>query len=250
MTLLKKSTHEGIVVLSLAHGVTNAISPDLVGELNAVLDELNGESAQGLVLTSENEKFFCIGFDLPTLVPLKQDEFRDFYAAFNRAAFRLLTLEIPTLCAMTGHATAGGCILASMCDYRYFAEGRKMIGLNEIKLGVPVPLLPDLALRLICGDRVATEMMYTGEFLDPQTAMAAGLVDGVFPADDLRAKALEKVRSIGKCYDRAFRRIKLNRISTLVESYQNRRQEDEDLFVDMWYDPLARKGLEEAIKRF
>jgi len=251
VALIKRSKHEGLIILSLANGVTNAISPDLVRELNAALDDLSDAPAvKGLILSSENDKFFCIGFDLPTLVPLKQDQFREFFASFNRACYRLLTLGVPTLCAMTGHATAGGCILATMCDYRYIAEGRKMMGLNEIKLGVPVPYLADLALRLICGDRVATEMMYTGNFLDPEAAKTAGLVDGVFPSDNLRSQALDKVLSIANYYVEAFKPIKANRISAMLELYEKRAQADEELFVKMWYDPQARKGLEEALKRF
>jgi len=251
VTLIKRTAHDGVRMLSLANGVTNSITPALVSELNEVLSELeNDSSCTGVVLTSESEKFFSIGFDLPSLFHQSPEGFLDFYRSFNRAALCLFTLPVPTLCAIPGHATAGGCILATMCDYRYIAEGRKFIGLNEIKLGVAVPYLADSALRLICGDRIATEMFYNGEFLDPAKAKEVGLVDAVLPSEELIPKALEKVASIGSYYSKAFRAIKANRIGVVRDLYANNRTHDEDTFLDLWFDEKARKGLAEAIKKF
>ena len=64
------------------------------------------------------------------------------------------------------------------CDYRFMAEGRRLIALNEVKIGVPVPYLADLMLRQIVSDRVAVEVEFRSGFLGPDDAGAAGLVDG------------------------------------------------------------------------
>ncbi|MFH2057592.1 MAG: enoyl-CoA hydratase-related protein [Pseudomonadota bacterium] len=72
----------------------------------------------------------------------------DFFQRFNQLTLDLYTLPLPTACAISGHAIGGRNILALTGDYRFMAEGKKRIGLNEIQLGVPVPYLADLILRL------------------------------------------------------------------------------------------------------
>ncbi len=251
MTLVKRSTEDGIAILSLAHGTTNPIAPDLVASINAALDDVEEEgSCRGVVLTSENRKFFSIGFDLPTLYPMGRAEMREFFHNFNTLSLRLFTLGLPTMCAMPGHATAGGCILALMCDYRYIAEGRKLIGLNEVKLALPVPFLPDQVLRMLVRERDATELLYTGEFLDPAAALAVRLVDGVFPADDLLSAAIRKTTSLGN-YDReAFAVMKQNRVGAVQERYERSRVMEEKIFLRLWFGEAARVQLSEALKKY
>ena len=86
--------------------------------------------------------------------------------------------------------------------------------------------------------------------LEPEAAKAAGLVDGVFPSGALRSQASDKILSIAQYYAEAFKPIKANRISAMLELYEKKARADEELFVKMWYDPQARKGLQEAVKKF
>lgn len=79
------------------------------------------------------------------------------------AYLALYTLPKPVVAAITGHAIAGGCILALCCDYRFISEGRKLMGLNEVKLGVPVPYLADRVLHALVGTRYAREIIESGE---------------------------------------------------------------------------------------
>jgi len=131
---------DSIAMVMLNHGVTNAIDLQLVHELAQVLQSvLDHSNVRALVLTSTNEKFFSIGFDLPRLLKLSRDELTEFYSSFNRVCMQLHGLRKPTIAAIPGHAVAGGCILAICCDWRLIAEGRTLMGLNEIRLAVPVP---------------------------------------------------------------------------------------------------------------
>ena len=251
MALINRTSHNGVTCLSLANGVTNPISPPLVTELNELLDEAENDSkCRGVLLTSQSDKFFSIGLDIPSLFPLGKKECMNFYRSFNRACLRLFCLSKPTLCAIKGHATAGGCILAIMCDYRYMAEGRNFIGLNEIQLSVSVPYLADVVLRLLCGDRVATEMMYSGNFFDPAKAHEAGLADSVVPNAELISSSLKKLEVVGAFHAAAFNVIKSNRVRSVVESYDKLRHQDEEQFMALWFDEITRKGLAEAMNKF
>ncbi|MBW2516768.1 MAG: enoyl-CoA hydratase/isomerase family protein, partial [Deltaproteobacteria bacterium] len=139
MPRVNLEAHEDIALLQLNSGVTNAISPELVDDLGKALIGIK-DQFKGMVLAG-GDKFFCIGLDLPGLLQLGRAEMMDFYVTLNRAVLDLYTLPIPTASAIGGHATAGGAILALSTDFRLIAAGRKFIGLNEVKLGVPVPAL-------------------------------------------------------------------------------------------------------------
>ena len=76
----------------------------------------------------------------------------EFFHKFNHVVLNILTLPLPTAAAVKAHAVAGGAIMMLTCDYGFAAAGRVLIGLNGIKLGVPIPYLPDLILRQIAGD--------------------------------------------------------------------------------------------------
>ncbi len=172
MKWINAVTEDSVRILELNHGVTNALNGELLKELEDCLVEIrNDPESSALVLTSANGKFFSAGFDLPELYPQEVSGFKEFFHSFNRICLDLYTLPRPTVAALTGHAVAGGFILASCCDYRFMAQGKKLCGLNEIQIGVPVPYIADLILRQLVGDRAATEIMYTGTLVPAENAL-------------------------------------------------------------------------------
>jgi enoyl-CoA hydratase/carnithine racemase len=235
----------------LSRGVTNVLDLDLVNELGELLERIEHDaSASALVLVSGNEKFFSIGFDIPQLFELPRKDFATFFSKFNRVCLSLYTLPKPTVAAITGHAVAGGCILALCCDYRFIAEGKKLMGLNEIKLGVPVPHLADCVLRHTVGTRNARDMMDTGEFYAPADSLRMGLVDEVLPIGEVIPKAIEKAKLLGAWPHEAYALIKRNRVEEIEQRVLAQREEKEQLFVDRWYSDEARQRLREAIEKF
>ena len=128
METIRTENRDGVAVVTLSRGTTNAINRQLVDELTDTLRRLKDDpETLGLVLGSTNEKFFSIGFDIPQLFELNREEFGSFFRAYNRLCIDLYVLPKPIVVAMTGHATAGGCILALCCDYRFMAEGYRRV---------------------------------------------------------------------------------------------------------------------------
>jgi len=251
MQTMRVEQRDHVAIITLNRGVTNAINLQLANELAETLQELEHDSdVRGLVLASSNDKFFSIGFDIPQLYELGSDDFRAFYRAFNRASLALYTWPKPTVAAITGHATAGGCILALCCDYRFMAQGRKFMGLNEVKLGVPVPYLIDRALRDLIGGRNAREVLETGEFYPPEELLRKGMVDQVLPLEQVLTRSIKRARSLGAVPQQAFAMIKRNRVEVIEAQALARRDEEEQLFVEFWYSDEARARLKEAIKNF
>ena len=243
--------HDSIAVVKLDRGVTNAINMGLLTELETMLKKVkNNPDLHSLVLSSANEKFFSIGFDIPQLFKLSKDDFKVFYRAFNRLCMNLYTLPKMTIAAINGHAVAGGCILALCCDYRFIAEGKKKMGLNEIKLGVPVPYLADCILRQIVGFRNSRDIMDTGEFYLPDELLQMGMVDQILPLEQLLTKAIEKAQSMDAVSLDAFTMIKRTRVEMVEAQVLARQEEKEEIFLDSWFADDTRNRLKAAIDKF
>ena len=240
--------HGAVAVLQLNNGVTNAISPELIDDLTDEVKRIKSEF-MGMVLAG-GDKFFCIGLDLPGLLHLGRSEMVEFYLKFTQVVLDLYTLPMPTACALDGHATAGGAILALSSDFRFASSGRKFIGLNEVKIGLPVPYLADLILRQVVGDRCATEMMFKGEFVEPESAQKIGLVDAVFSPEDLEEKAVAKIAELAALPPHGLTVIKNNRVEALRSRYDDMRSAEADLFLGCWFKPSVQELLKEAAKKF
>ncbi|MCF8105110.1 MAG: enoyl-CoA hydratase/isomerase family protein [Desulfohalobiaceae bacterium] len=248
MTAIITERHGNIGLIRLAGSVTNPLGPELIRELEQALEALEADS-RGLILCG-GEKFFSIGFDLPVLLKLDRDGMRDFYSGFNQTLLKLLTLPLPTLCCITGHAVAGGCILGLGCDFRIAASEKTKIGLNEIVIGVPVPLLADRLLRHIVGNRAATRMMYTGDFITAAEAETIGLVDETLAGEELENRGLEKIQRFAAASMPAFARIKANRVEEIASCFKRQFPASLEAFLDIWFSPETRELLFKAAEKF
>ncbi len=251
MEMISVEHHGKIVFAKLNNGITNALNPKVVKELERVIKQVKNDAGiNGLVLGSSNEKFFSIGFDIPELFEMNRDDFRGFYRAFNQVCLDLLTLPKPTVAAITGHAIAGGCILAMCCDYRFIAKGHKLMGLNEVKLGLPVPYLPDRLLHAIAGVCRAREIMESGNLYPSNEALEMNIVDKILAIENVVEAAIEHADMLGSLPKVGYEMIKQNRVEMIEEQVAARQDDKEVYFIESWYSDEARKCLEEAMKKF
>jgi enoyl-CoA hydratase/carnithine racemase len=237
-----------VAILRLNNGVTNAIGPQLVEEMGAALAAVRTRY-KGLVLAG-NAKFFSIGLNLPELLALDPGGMTDFWTRFEDLVIALYTLPIPTASALCGHAPAGGTILALTCDFRLAAAGRKLMGLNEIQIGLPVPFITDRMLRQIAGDAAARRIEYGGELVGPEDARALGLVDEVLPEAEVESRAVEKITALAALPAQAFSLIKQHRVRDLPLQFQAIRRELGQSFMNCWFAPAVQELLGEAAKKY
>ncbi len=243
--------YDTVGVLKLDRAVTNAINLQLINTLAENLKFMKQKAdVHGILITSSNEKFFSIGFDIPELIDLTKDDFKEFYHSFNKLCIDLYTFPKPTIAAITGHAVAGGCILALCCDYRFIAKGKKLMGLNEIKLGVPIPYPADCILHQLVGYRNARDIIDSGEFFPPEKLLEMAVVDDVLPLEQVLPASIEKVKLLGAMPHKGFEMIKRNRTEKVEARIRNNLAEKEKFFIECWYAQDARKRLKEAIKKF
>jgi enoyl-CoA hydratase/carnithine racemase len=249
--MVQIEVQDSVAVAKLNRGVTNAMNMELVDELlKIILDLKFKDQVKALVLTGSNEKFFSIGFDIPQLIELSPEDFQLYYQKFNQMCLALYTIPKPTVAAIIGHAIAGGCILTLCCDYRVIADERKLMGLNEIKLGVPVPYLADCILRSMVGIRIARQIMESGEFFSPLQLFQMGVVDQMVATGEVLPVSVERASTLGSMPQDAFMMIKKNRVEVIREEMKKNWEEKKKYFIKCWFSEEARQHLKTAMEKF
>lgn len=154
-------------------------NPDSIAEFGKALDEVeNDGSAAALVITNEG-KFFSNGLDLEFLKH-NSDKHTVLLVLFHELLKRILCFPLPTIAAVCGHATAGGCMIALAHDYRFMRSDRGFIFLNEVE--IKLPLTPGMNALIKSKLPVQTyhEAVLTGYRYTGKGAVVAGLVHSAF----------------------------------------------------------------------
>jgi 3,2-trans-enoyl-CoA isomerase len=251
MELVHYTKRDGVAVVVLNHGITNAINAQVMRELEKILQQIKeNDAVRGMVITSANAKFFSIGFDLPEVYPLSQKEFAAFFHRYNLLCLDLYTFPKPMISAITGHATAGGCIIALCADLRLMAEGRSLIGVNEAKLGLPVTYLADVMLRNLIGGPLARDVICRGDLYSPEAALRMGMIDEVFPLEEVVPAAIRKGKDLVAVSPAAFTMGKAYRVRSNAAQVRATAKEDEEGFLTQWFSPAARRQLGAALKQY
>jgi enoyl-CoA hydratase/carnithine racemase len=182
--------HGPVRELRLNRPPVNALSPGLIEALLRAAEAAQQDGKRALVL-SGLPGIFSAGLDVPTLLkldrPTMEVVWRDFYALMRA----LGSSPIPIAAAITGHAPAGGTVLALFCDWRVAAAGEWKIGLSEVQVGLLLPPVILSALRRLVGARNAERLAVAGLLVSPAEAAALGLVDEVVSAERVAERALK-----------------------------------------------------------
>lgn len=192
--MIERRDHGPIAELYLDRPPANALTPPM---LHRLLDEVEDaqDRAKALVL-SARPGMFSAGLDVPHLLELDADGIRDTFDTLLRVCRALGTSPIPVAAAVTGHSPAGGAVLATFCDYRVMAEGPYRIGLNEARVGLPIPELLYAAVRRLVGGRMAERLLVHGRLVEASEALDIGFVDELAPAEEVADRALAWCRDV------------------------------------------------------
>jgi len=157
----------------------NALHPDLVEQLKSKLKEIkNDEDVKALIITGEG-KSFCAGADLEYLNQIR--EFNSIENEKDSESLAELFLEIynfpiPTIASVNGAAIAGGCGLASVCDFIVADKTNAKFGYSEVKIGF-IPAIVSIFLIKKIGEGKARQLLLTGDIIDADKAYELGLAD-------------------------------------------------------------------------
>lgn len=194
--LVKCEIADGVALVTLDNPPLNLVTTELTRRLNETVARLAGDpDARVMVLTGSGAKAFCAGSDIKefpqmmaagAVVPKK-------LALENEAYSRVDDFPKPTISALNGLAFGGGLELAVCCDL-IVAEAGQQVALPEIKLGVYPGSGGTIRVTRRIGEGRAKEMMFFGEPIPVETALAWGLINRVVPRGEALKTALEMAR--------------------------------------------------------
>lgn len=247
--------HEGdIVEIRLARPPVNALDPDLCRALGSAVAEAVADGAKGLVV-SGNPKVFSAGLDVPHLLSLGEDRAALLagWGAFFDATRALAGAAVPVVAALTGHAPAGGCVLALCCDYRVMAKSADpvrpyRIGLNETQVGLVAPAGIQHLMERAVGKHRAGVLLATGELVDAEKALAIGLVDELAAADEVVARAVAWLQSLLKLPRKPVLATRAISRADLIAALSPQNM-PLDRFIDAWTEPDTQAGLKALVAR-
>ena len=195
--MIARESRGAIEVVRLAHGKVSALDIELSDGLTSALQTLATGPAMAVVLTGTGSTFSA-GVDLFRVLNGGSDYLRRFLPAMETLFLTLLKFPKPLVAAINGHAIAGGCIMAAASDVRLMTEGSARIGIPELIVGVPFPVLPFEIMRARVSSAHFRELVMTGKTLTPVEALALGLVDDVVSSDQLLERAVSAAAQLAQ----------------------------------------------------
>jgi methylglutaconyl-CoA hydratase len=190
-TLLLESTEHVTTITLNRPDKRNSINTQMIADLQSALDAVEQTHARVVILTGAGSSF-CAGMDLAMLQAIatqspseNQEDSRRLAKLFRR----FWSYSKPMIAAVNGHALAGGCGLATLCDFT-IAVPEARFGYTEVKIGF-LPAIVSVFLTRQIGEKRTRDLLLTGRLVEAAEAKDLGLVNEIVPPDRLMARVLE-----------------------------------------------------------
>jgi methylglutaconyl-CoA hydratase len=195
-TLFVESTEQVATVTFNRPDKRNAITTQMIAELQDVLDSIEKTQTRVVILTGSG-KAFCAGIDLDMLRNIakqspgeNQDDSRRIAKMFRK----IWSFSRPMIAAVNGHALAGGCGIATLCDFTLAVPEAKF-GYTEVKIGF-LPAIVSVFLTRQIGEKRARDLLLTGRLIEASEAKEMGMVNEIVAPENLMARANELAETI------------------------------------------------------
>ncbi len=247
LNLIKK---EGYTIVQMNRGKVNALNHEMVQELRQAFRDIeNDDQVQGAILTGQPH-YFSAGLDLIELYEYDHEQIKGFFRDFGALYIELMQITKPIIAAITGHAPAGGCVLAVTCDNRFMADGNNyVIGLNEVAVNIQISqnLIETYAFWI--GHGLCSRYVLEGKLLNGTEALSAGLIDELVPLDRVLLRAEAKMQK----YMEADQEILLNTKNKLRKNLLDKLDVDAENSlkeaVILWWKPQIRKKMQVFVQQ-
>ena len=175
----------------------NALNSQVLEELNEALDAVNLDEVRCLILTGAGQKSFVAGADIGEMSTLTKAEGEAFGKKGNDIFRKIETFPIPVIAAVNGFALGGGCEISMSCDIRICSDNA-VFGQPEVGLGITPGFGGTQRLARLVGPGMAKQMIYTARNIKADEAYRIGLVNAVYPQEELMAAAEKMAAGIAK----------------------------------------------------
>ncbi|SEM77508.1 enoyl-CoA hydratase [Chryseobacterium taichungense] len=194
--LLNKENKIAVITINRPESL-NALNAKTISELSSALEELNADAeCRVIILTGSGEKSFVAGADIKEFSDFGQDRAEELSRNGHHSLFnKIENMTKPVIAAVNGFALGGGLELAMACHIRYASENAKL-GLPEVTLGLIPGYGGTQRLPKLVGKGIANEMIFSAKMIPAHRAKEIGLVNEVYPIEELLTKTRELATTI------------------------------------------------------
>lgn len=198
MEYVKFSAEGGVGVLTIDRPrALNALNDQVIRELDQTLDQIDPDEVRCIIVRGSGEKAFVAGADIAQMSTLTQQEGQSFGKLGNDVFRKLETLPVPTIAAVCGFALGGGCELAMSCDIRICSD-TAVFGQPETGLGITPGFGGTQRMARLIGPGMAKQLIYSARNIKAEEALRIGLVNAVYPVEELMPAAEKLAQAITK----------------------------------------------------
>ena len=195
--LLEKQGNIAIATIDRPKAL-NALNSEVLEDLNTLIDTIGADpEIRVLILTGSGDKAFVAGADIGEMSTLTKAEGEAFGKKGNDVFLKLETLPIPVIAAVNGYALGGGCELSMACDIRICSD-TAVFGQPETGLGITPGFGGTQRLARLVGAGMAKQMIYSAKNIKADEALRIGLVNAVYPAEELMPAAQKLAETIAR----------------------------------------------------
>lgn len=247
MNTITVTIKDRLAIITLNRGKSNPLNREMVTELSDMFHNIENDENIGGVVVTGREDFFSAGLDLIELYHYNEEEAKSFWHLFLGFTAKITAFKKPLVAAINGHSPAGGCVIALACDARVMAEGKYIIGLNEVPVGI---IVPDSIFKLYSfwlGQANAYRYLLEGKLFSPEEALSVGLVDEVVKPGGILTAAERKARKYMAFEVNTWQQSKLNLRKNLITVTSADQSKDLEVMLKQWWSPSTRAILKTLI---
>lgn len=186
----------GIVTIDREKAL-NALNTEVLADLESVIDAIPLEQTRCVIITGAGQKAFVAGADIGAMSTMSKEQGRAFSKRGNDVFRKIESLPVPVVAAVNGFALGGGCELSLSCDIRIASENA-VFAQPEAGLGITPGFGGTQRLARTIGVGKAKEMIYTCGKVKADEALRLGLVNAVYPVDQLMDECLKLAGKIAR----------------------------------------------------
>ena len=238
------STDGGIGTITLDKPPANSYDVVFIEELgDAVRAAADDDGVKVVALRSASERFFSAGADVKAFNENTVEANMEMIRLSHETLSSIATIPKIFIAEINAHALGGGLEIALACDLRFAAEGEFMLGTPEVTLGVLPGNGGTQRLSRLIGWSRALELMVTGRTVTPAEALELGIVNTLFPADELRDKTLEYAHGLAAGATKAIGNIKLAVHEGLAAGLDDGLERERELVEELFSSDDGREGI-------
>lgn len=247
MNTINVTIKDRLALITLNRGKSNAMNREMITELTDILHNISADDNIGGVVITGRENFFSAGLDLIELYNYNEEEIRSFWHLFLEFAAKITAFKKPLVAAINGHSPAGGCVIALACDARIMAEGKYIIGLNEVPVGIIVPEGIAELYAFWLGKGHASRSLLEGRLFNPEEALEIGLIDELVNPASIMTAAERRIRKYMAFESNTWQQSKLNIRKDLIAATAADQSATLELMLTQWWTPASRSLLKMII---